>query len=138
MKPNATSAKVARQARYEWELDHTILNVVFSAGSAEEFGEAVRSTVYADQRYARLPKYRQIACEAYARGALDALARVAAGDAPKLKLKLKTAPARRGKNGRRSEPPALHPSPKAPTFPLPEWVRPQHPQPFPLAKDFLL
>lgn len=134
---------VKRQARYEWELDHLILESVFSAGSAGQLKDLVQHTVFNDPKYGKLPKYRQIALEAYFRGAMDALARVSgAPRAPAVAaLGLKTAPRKAAKKRTKVDPqPQLYPSQGIRT-PVPEYFRPisvpppEHPQPWPFASD---
>lgn len=70
-----SSAKTKRQIRYEYELEHTaIRECVFKANSTREFKKLIETVILEDPRMAQLALHRQIAVDAYVRGALDALA----------------------------------------------------------------
>lgn len=121
------SPRVQRQARQEWELDHELLDAVFAARTSDGLRVSV-STVFHSAKYGRLPKYRQLALEAYTRGAIDAMARSAGID--RMMPPMRTAPAKVGKNRKRvTQPigprpvvPNLHPSPGGVQTPLPSWL----------------
>lgn len=124
-----TASKVVkRQARYEWELDHMVLESVFSAGSPDQLRALVQTTVFDDNRYTRLPKYRQVALEAYFRGAMDALARVATAPglvAPAIAAaSLRTAPARQRKVSVKRTVPPLYDATAGLKTPIPGWMIP--------------
>ena len=72
----AKSPKVARARRYEQEFDLLTLDNLFIARDSRQLNELMWERVYAESRYTKLPQYRQIAIQAYARGAADALSRV--------------------------------------------------------------
>lgn len=69
------SPKTRRTVRYEYELEHEALDCVFDSNTAQDFRFQVNSRVMDDPRFAQLPAYRQIAVDAYIRGALDYAAR---------------------------------------------------------------
>lgn len=100
--------------------------------------------VYADPRYAKLPKYRQIALEAYFRGVVDAVSRIAGVTAPLIAAtRPKTQPPKKGKNKKTIVPPPLYPS-QGKTSQVPNWVTElpppnaliHSPTPFPFASDY--
>lgn len=70
------SPKTKRAVRYEFELEHEALECVFAANNTKEFRLMMEARVLADARFDRLPAYRQVAVDAYVRGALDAMARL--------------------------------------------------------------
>lgn len=70
------SPKTKRAVRYEFELEHEALDCVFSANNTKEFRLLIEARVLSDCRFDRLPAYRQVAVDAYVRGALDAMARI--------------------------------------------------------------
>jgi hypothetical protein len=130
------SPAVKRQARYEWELDHIILDAAWGARNTQDLRQQLDKKVFSDPRYDRIPKYRQIALEAYTRGVLDAMARFAKlpeSAVPHVE-RPKARPSDRPKRGSKTVPPSLHPTPRAGTADLPGWTMPP-PPPFPPAAD---
>lgn len=120
------SPTIRRQARHEWELDFVVLDSVFQAREAAELQKLLVANVYADPRYVKLPKYRQIALEAYFRGAVDAISRMQLPAPMFSPQRPKTVPPKKGKNKpKRTKtmipPPPLHPSNGAPAAP-PPWA----------------
>lgn len=69
------SPKTRRTVRYEYELEHEALDCVFDSNNAQDFRFQVRARVLEDHRFDQLPSYRQVAIDAYIRGALDYAAR---------------------------------------------------------------
>lgn len=140
------SPAIRRQAAHEWALDHVVLDSVFAAKETLHLKALLEQNVYADPRYLRLPKYRQVALEAYFRGVVDAVSRVAGVSAPLIAAsRPKTAPPKKGKNKTKTTmvPPPLYPSQGKQT-PIPGWttelpppnVMIHAPTPFPFAADF--
>lgn len=74
---NTACPKVKRQARYQAELSGEVINTIFAATSPGELTANMAVRVFNNEKFDRLPKYRQVAMEAYAQGALDAMARLA-------------------------------------------------------------
>lgn len=120
--------RVKQQARHEWELDRTILETIFAAESPDNLQASLTTNVFEDSRYRQLPKYRQLACEAYARGVLDALAtlrapQLASVQPPPVAL-VRTAPRVSAK--RNSSAPAApqtyQANPTAKVYDLPGWL----------------
>jgi hypothetical protein len=76
---NSKSSKLLqRQARYEMELEGTILDAVI-AGLEHKDKQVIMQglvSVVTDKRHARMPKYRQACCEAYYRGQMDLVVRL--------------------------------------------------------------
>lgn len=137
---------IKRQARHEWELDHVVLDAVFKAKETTHLKALLERDVYADPRYVKLPKYRQMALEAYFRGVIDAVSRVAGVSAPLIAAtKPRTVPPKTGKNKKGSKktivPPPLYPTPQGKQTPVPSWTSELPPpgllhSPFPPASDF--
>lgn len=124
------SRQVKRQARYEWELDHQVLDAVFTARSAAHMQQQLREQVYDDPRYTKLPKYRQIALEAYFRGVADAVARLGGAKPITIpppavaKEKPRARPSERPKRNTTPAPAVTVNNPKAPVVDeLPPWVQ---------------
>lgn len=137
------SPTIRRQAKHEWELDHKVLDAVFAAKETLHLKALLEHDVYADPRYLKLPKYRQLALEAYFRGVIDAVSRVAGVTAPLIAAnRPKTVPPKVGKNKRKKTmvPPPLYPSQGRQT-PIPGWTSELPPpgtlihSPFPPASD---
>lgn len=121
----SASRTVKRQAAYEAELDSRLIECVFSAGTPAQLKELVERTVFSDVKYAQLPKYRQIALEAYFRGVMDALARVSGVHAPPISMaRVRTSPPPRPKKARKPRTTTpLHPTqPTAIKTPVPSWL----------------
>lgn len=73
---NSKSSKlVQRQARYEMELEGTILDDVMHARDRGAVLQGLARVVQ-DKRHKQIPKYRQYALDAYTRGCLDTTARL--------------------------------------------------------------
>lgn len=120
----STSPLVKRQARIEWALDHIVLDAVFKAKETEHLKLLLERDIYASPDYVKLPKYRQLAVEAYFRGVCDAIARVAGAQAPTIAIERPKAAPRttpKRKPGRPKKVPSLYPS-KGIHTPIPEWV----------------
>lgn len=143
------SPTTRRAARSEWELDYIVLDSVFQAKETLHLKALLEQNVYSDPRYNRLPRYRQVALEAYFRGVIDAVSRVAGVSAPLISAqKPKSVPPK--KKGRKTDkttmvPPPLYPTPRGKTTPIPEWTSElpppntllhQNATPFPFAVDY--
>jgi hypothetical protein len=123
----SASPTIKRQARHEWELDFKVLESVFQARETMHLKLLLEQNVYGDSRYIKLPKFRQVALEAYFRGVVDAVSKMAGVQAPLIAAtRPKSSPPKKGKNRQQvsKAPPPLYPSPMAPTSPLPDWARP--------------
>lgn len=78
---NLACPKVKRQARYQAELSGEVIDTIFASTSPGELTANMAVRVFNNEKFDRLPKYRQVAMEAYAQGALDAMARLAGSHA---------------------------------------------------------
>lgn len=144
MKKNADNAcpLVKRQARYEWELDATIRSVIRNAPDLTALQAALQERVMNDTRYLKLPKYRQMRCEAYAEGALDMLMELAGNTISvpliaQAKPRVRTAPkVKPKKQVDVTVPPMTYPTGVgAKTYQMPGWITsPGYTQPFPFAE----
>lgn len=119
----ATASKtVQRQASYHWELNHVVLDLVFSARDTLHMQEMLGDKLYSDPGFQKLPLYRQLAIDSYLAGVLDGLARTTLGavarpDRPK------SVPPKKGKNKQKSVPPKLYPS-NGSVYPIPQYINP--------------
>lgn len=127
---NASPA-TKRAAKHEWELSHVVLQTVFLARDTAQLQQLLQRDVYGHAHFQKLPKYRQIALDAYFRGVCDAVARVAGIVAPLSAERPKTVPPPRKNRPKKTVPPtkertpaSMYPTPNAPTSPLPDWARP--------------
>lgn len=126
------SPATRRAAAHEWELSHVVLNTVFMARDTQQLRQLLEAQVYAHKYYDKLPKYRQLALEAYFRGVCDAVARFAGATVPLVAEKPKSIPPVR-KNKPRAKRvsktpaaqhvPVMYPT-NPPTSPLPGWITP--------------
>lgn len=114
------SKTVKRQANYEWELSFLTLEAVFQAKGLNQMKKLLEAGVYENPKYQHLPKFRQVALQAYFRGVCDALARTANVEIPVASFAPKSRPPK--KTRKVAVKPVLHPTPKAPRIPLPPWV----------------
>lgn len=125
---DTASPATKRAAKHEWELSHIVLQTVFLARDTAQLQQLLQRDVYEHKYFAKLPKYRQIALDAYFRGVCDAVARVAGIVAPLSTERPKTVPPPRKNKPRKTVPPVsktpMYPTPNAPTAPLPDWARP--------------
>lgn len=102
---------------------------MFLARDTQQLQQLLQRDVYEHRYFAKLPKYRQIALDAYFRGVCDAVARVAGIVAPLSAERPKTVPPPRKNRPKKTNPPpkaptSMYPTPNAPTAPLPDWARP--------------
>ncbi len=134
------SKTVKRQANYEWELGFLTLEAVFAARGMDHLKSLLDAGIYNNPKYQNLPKFRQVALQAYFRGVCDAIARTAGVQTPEIaSVAPKSRPPK--KTRKVSVKPKLHPTPKAPKAPLPAWVdsiRPPEEKPRPHARATIL
>lgn len=75
------SRTTIRTAKYEWTLDEAVLDAVMESRTIREMRKHLVEVLNSNE-YDKLPTYRQVAVQAYFRGAADAMARAANPDAP--------------------------------------------------------
>jgi hypothetical protein len=130
---DSVSPATKRAAAHQWELSHVVLNTVFMARDTSQLRQLLDTQVFQHKYYNRLPKYRQIALEAYFQGAVDAISRQSGLSVPLQAERPKSIPPARKNRPKATKkpqqqvskaPPPLYPSPMAPTSPLPDWARP--------------
>lgn len=114
------SKSVVRAHRHEWELSYEVLDAVFKAKETAHLQILLDERVYENPIYEKLPKFRQIALQAYFRGVCDALARVAGVKVPHVQPK--SIPPKKVRKTRVKKP-NLYPTPLNPIrTPVPEWL----------------
>lgn len=72
---NKASKTTVRTAKYEWQLDESVLSAVIDSRSVREMKKRL-SDIYESNEFSKLPVYRQVAVQAYFRGAADAMAKM--------------------------------------------------------------
>ena len=114
---DTASKTVLRQQRVEWELSYVTLNAVFQAKETNHLKMLLDRDIFDNPDYQKLPKFRQLALQAYFRGVCDAVARVAGVTVPQVKIK--SVPPKKTRKTRVK--PDIRPVTPIPT-PLPPWA----------------